>query len=109
MNEILSRCLPRIEFDSYEDFYENYRCNMPDDFNFAYDVVDEWAKLQPEKLALLWTDDTEQMKSFSFADIKRLSDKAANALLGMGIVKGDVVKLIFKTTSRRLGANVRAF
>jgi len=96
MNEILSRYLPRIEFDSYEDFYENYRCNMPDDFNFAYDVVDEWAKLQPQKLALLWTDDTEEMKSFTFADMKRLSDKAANALLSLGIKKGDVVKLILK-------------
>jgi len=69
---------------------------MPDDFNFAYDVVDEWAKLQPQKLALLWTDDTEEMKSFSFADIKRLSDKAANALVSLGIKKGDVVKLILK-------------
>jgi len=96
MNEILSRYLPRIDFDSYEDFYENYRCNVPDNFNFAYDVVDEWAKLQPEKLALLWTDDTEEMKSFTFADVKRLSDKAANALLSLGIKKSDVVKLILK-------------
>jgi acetyl-CoA synthetase len=96
MNEILSRYLPRIEFDSYDDFYENYRCNVPDDFNFAYNVVDEWAKLQPEKLALLWTDDTDVVKSYSFAEIKRLSGKAANALLSLGIKKGDVVKLILK-------------
>ena len=96
MNEILSRYCPRIDFESYEDFFENYRCNVPDDFNFAYDVVDEWAKLQPEKPALLWTDDTQAIKSFTFADIKRLSDKAANALLSLGIKKGDVVKLILK-------------
>jgi acetyl-CoA synthetase len=96
MNEILSKFLPRVEFESYEDFYENYRCNVPDNFNFAYDVVDEWAKLQSEKLALLWTDDTQAMKSFTFADIKRLSDKAANALLALGVKKGDVVKLILK-------------
>jgi acetyl-CoA synthetase len=96
MDEILSRYCPRIEFESYEDFYENYRCNVPDDFNFAYDVVDEWAKLQPDKLALLWTDDTQEMKSFTFADIRRLSDKAANALLSLGVKKGDVVMLILK-------------
>jgi acetyl-CoA synthetase len=96
MNEILSRYLPRIDFDSYEDFYENYKCNVPSDFNFAYDVVDEWARLQPEKLALLWTDDSEVMKSFTFADMKRLSCKAANALLALGVKKGDVVKLILK-------------
>jgi len=96
MNEILSRFLPRVEFDSYEDFFENYKCNVPGDFNFAYDVVDEWARLQPEKPALLWTDDTLEVKSFSFADIKRLSDKAANALVSLGVKKGDVVKLILK-------------
>jgi acetyl-CoA synthetase len=96
MNEILSRYCPRVEFESYDDFYENYRCNVPDNFNFAYDVVDEWAKIQPEKLALYWTDDTKAIKSFTFADIKRLSDKAANALLSLGVKKGDVVKLILK-------------
>ncbi|MCL2765768.1 MAG: AMP-binding protein [Treponema sp.] len=96
MNEILSRYLPQIEFDSYEDFYANYKCNCPLDFNFAYDVADEWARLQPEKLALLWTDDTQEMKAFTFSEIKRLSDKAANALLALGIKKGDVVKLILK-------------
>jgi acetyl-CoA synthetase len=69
---------------------------VPEDFNFAYDVVDEWAKLKPEKLALLWTDDTETMRSFTFAEVKRLSDKVANALLSLGLRKGDVVMLILK-------------
>ena len=96
MNEILSRYCPKIDFESYEDFYANYRCNVPQNFNFAYDVVDEWAKLQPEKLALLWTDDTETIKPFTFSEIKRLSDKASEALLALGVKKGDVVMLILK-------------
>ncbi|MDR2730063.1 MAG: AMP-binding protein [Treponema sp.] len=96
MNEILSRYCPRIEFENYEDFYENYRCKVPDDFNFAYDVVDEWARLQPEKTALLWTDDTRVMKSYTFTEIRRLSGKYANALTALGIKKGDFVMLILK-------------
>jgi acetyl-CoA synthetase len=96
MDEILSHYCPRIDFESYEDFSENYRCNVPENFNFAYDVADKWAELQPEKTALLWTDDTKAVKTFTFADIKRLSDKAANTLLGLGVKKGDVVKLILK-------------
>jgi len=96
MNEILSRYCPKIEFDSYDDFYANYRCNAPEDFNFAYDVADQWAYFQPEKKALVWTDDSEEIKIFSFADIKKLSDKAANALTAMGVKKGDVVMLILK-------------
>ncbi|MCL2243068.1 MAG: AMP-binding protein [Treponema sp.] len=96
MNEILSRFCPRIDFDSYEDFFENYKCNAPEDFNFAYDVADAWAELQPEKKALIRTDDTNSVKSHSFAEIKRMSDKAANALLALGVTKGDVVMLILK-------------
>ncbi|MDR3147916.1 MAG: AMP-binding protein [Treponema sp.] len=96
MNEILSRYCPRVEFDSYEDFYANYRCEVPENFNFAYDVVDEWARLQPDKLALLWTNDQGELRSYSFADMKRRSDKAANMLLAQGIAKGDVVMLILK-------------
>ncbi|MDR0669037.1 MAG: AMP-binding protein [Treponema sp.] len=96
MNEILSRYCPRTEFDSYEDFYANYRCEVPENFNFAYDVVDEWARIQPDKCALLWTNDQGELRSYSFADMKRLSDKAANMLLARGIAKGDVVMLILK-------------
>ncbi|MDR0410967.1 MAG: AMP-binding protein [Treponema sp.] len=96
MNEILSRFCPRIEFDSYEDFFENYQCITPHNFNFAYDVVDEWARIQPQKTALVWTNDAGEIKTFTFADVKRQSDKAANALLSMGIRKGDAVLLILK-------------
>ena len=96
MNDILSRFCPRTEFDSYEDFFENYRCIVPADFNFAYDVVDQWAKIAPDKCALLWTNDEGAMQSYSFSDIKKLSDKAAHVFKSQGIKKGDVVMLILK-------------
>jgi acetyl-CoA synthetase len=96
MSELLKRYCPRIEFDSYEDLKQNYRCNVPDNFNFAYDIVDEWAKVQPRKLALVWTDDSGDMKRFTFTDIKALSDRAANVFLSHGIKKGDVVMLILR-------------
>ncbi|MCL1815871.1 MAG: AMP-binding protein [Treponema sp.] len=96
MNEILSRFLPRIDFEDYEDFFENYRCEAPENFNFAYDVVDEWARFDPGKPALLWTNDEGVIKQYNFGGMKRLSDKAANVLLSLGIAKGDVVMLILK-------------
>lgn len=45
---ILSNYLPRIDFNSYEDFKENYKVNVPDNFNFGFDCVDVWAE-NPEK------------------------------------------------------------
>lgn len=83
-------------FDTYEDFFENYTVRIPERFNFAYDIVDEWAKLAPDKLAMVWCNDHGQEKMLTFADMKRLSDKAANVFQSMGISKGDAVMLILK-------------
>ncbi|MBQ6568804.1 MAG: AMP-binding protein [Clostridia bacterium] len=96
MDTIIKRYLPRTEFESYEDFKENFTIEYPDDFIFAYDCVDEWARLEPEKPALVWTNDAGDIKRFTFSDIKRYSDKVANVFRSNGINKGDVVMLILK-------------
>ena len=40
---MLEKFLRQTEFSSMADFNENYKVNVPECFNFAYDVVDEWA------------------------------------------------------------------
>lgn len=93
---LLSKFLPRIEFDSYEDFKKNYKVEVPESFNFAYDVVDEYARLVPEKQALIHVDENENITRYTFADIKRLSDKSANTLRALGVEKGDSVMMMMK-------------
>jgi len=93
---MLERFLERTEFESYEDFIENYRLKIPTNFNFGYDVIDEWAKEDPDKLALVWCNDHGQEKRFTFRDVKQQSDKIANMLKEKGIKKGDMVLLILK-------------
>lgn len=75
---LLDRFLPRIEFDSYEDFKANYKVNVPENFNFGFDIVDAWADSEPEKKALVWCDDHGGEKVFTFTDMKKLSNRAAN-------------------------------
>ena len=75
---LLDRYLPRIEFDSYEDFKKNYTVVYPDDFNFGFDIVDEWAKQDENKKALVWCNDHGEEKTFTFKDISLLSNRAAN-------------------------------
>ena len=99
MADLLQRFLPRTEFSSYEDFYDNYAVNYPDDFNFGFDVVDAWAELEPDKLALWWIDDCGGEIKYTFDDIKRLSNKAANFFTRIGIGKGDFVMLLLKQRS----------
>ncbi len=93
---MLEKFLPRETFVSYEDFKENYRVIIPENFNFAYDVIDEWAIEKPDKTAMVWCNDEGDEKIFTFRDMKLLSDKAANLFKSSGINKGDVVMLILK-------------
>lgn len=83
-------------FTSYEDFVQNFKINVPDNFNFAYDVVDELAKLWPNKTALVWCDDNGGEEFFTFEQIKRYADKTANFFRSLGINKGDRVMLILR-------------
>jgi len=96
MNEIIKRFCPRFEFTSYEDMKENFTITVPETFNFGYDVVDAWADLEPEKLALVWTNDAGDMQSFTFQDVKEQSSRAANFFKAQGIKKGDTVLLILR-------------
>ncbi|MDR1699282.1 MAG: AMP-binding protein, partial [Prevotellaceae bacterium] len=93
---MLEKYLTKVDFDSYEDFKENLQINVPENFNFAYDVVDVWAEKEPDKRAICWTNDKGAHRDFSFADIKKYSDRAASYFQSIGIGKGDKVMLILK-------------
>ncbi|MBQ3912790.1 MAG: AMP-binding protein [Lachnospiraceae bacterium] len=93
---MLEKFLPRTEFDSYEDFKANYKVTIPENFNFGWDIVDGWAKEKPENRALVWCDDNGEERVFTFADMSRLSNKAANYFKTLGIHKGSVVMMILR-------------
>ncbi len=93
---LLDKLVEQIEFDRYEDFKKNYKLNIPKGFNFGYDIVDAWAQIDQNKPALVWCDDDGNEKRFSFGDVKRMSDKAANMFAAKGIGKGDMVLLMLK-------------
>ncbi len=93
---LLDRYLPRIEFDSYEDFRDNYRVNVPENFNFGWDIVDEWAKQEPEKKALLWLSHEKEERTFTFTEISKLSNQTCHYFKSLGLKKGDVVLLILR-------------
>ena len=52
---MIERFLSQTQFSSEEDYRQHLHFLIPENFNFAYDVMDEWAKEKPFKVALLWT------------------------------------------------------
>ena len=86
----------RTDFTSQEDFEQNYCLNIPPRFNFAYDIVDEYARISPDKRAMIWTNVAGEEKQFTFADMSRKSNQVANYFRSLGLKKGDPVMLVLK-------------
>ncbi|MBO4268820.1 MAG: AMP-binding protein, partial [Bacteroidaceae bacterium] len=93
---MLEKYLQKVEFDSLEDFQKNFEIKVPENFNFGYDVVDGWAASDPDKPALLWTNDQGEEYRYTFADMKRMSDRVASFYLSLGIGRGDTVMMMLK-------------
>ena len=88
---LVRRFLDRTEYVDYEDFRQNCKIKVPEKFNFAYDVIDEYARLTPEKRAILWCNDHGEEKVITFKQLSDMSKQLANVLKNHGINKGDIV------------------
>ena len=86
----------RTDFTSQEDFEKNYTLNIPEQFNFAYDIVDEYARISPEKPAMVWTNVEGEEHRFTFRDMSEKSNQVANYFRSLGLKKGDPVMLVMK-------------
>ena len=93
---MLERFVKQTHFTSQEDFIKNFRIEVPENFNFGYDVVDAWAAEDPDKEAILWTNDKGECIHFSYADLKKYTDQTASYFQSLGIGLGDKVMLILK-------------
>ena len=93
---MLERFVEQTHFTSQEDFIANFKVKVPENFNFGYDVVDAWAAEQPDKNALLWTNDKGAHIQFTYADLKKYTDMTASYFQSLGIGHGDKVMLILK-------------
>ena len=79
---MLERFIDKTTFESQEDFIKNFKIKVPENFNFGYDVVDAWAEEEPDKKALCWTNDHGEHIDFTFADLKRYTDRFLFPILG---------------------------
>ena len=93
---MIERFLKQTRFTSEEDYKQHLKFIIPENFNFAYDVIDAWAEETPDKLALLWTSERGEELRFTFKDLKEQTDQAAAYLQSLGIGHGDKVMLILK-------------
>ena len=99
-----------LTYQTIDDYYKNYvketynaagqletfEINVPENFNFAYDIVDVYADIDPFRPALMWTDEAGRERAFTFGELSQLSTMAANLFASRGITRGDKVMLVLK-------------
>ena len=62
---LIEKFVNKTEFSSYDDFFNNFKLNVPANFNFTYDVMDVLAAETPDALAMLWIDDRGGRRRYS--------------------------------------------
>lgn len=96
MDYIVAKYLDRDRFESQADFIENFHIHVPERFNFAYDVIDARAEAEPDRRAMIWTDDKGNERTYTFGELKELTDRTAAFFASLGIGRGDMVMLILR-------------
>lgn len=89
-----SPALPRHNMQNYDETYRNFRIEVPEYFNFGFDVVDAWSRKDRNKLAMVWTNQEGAEKFFTFRDISQRSNEIVNMLIKHKISKGDRVLIM---------------
>lgn len=82
---MVEKFLEQTTFTSQEDFIKNLKIKIPENFNFGYDIVDAWAAEEPDKKALLWTNDKGEHIQYTYADLKKYTDMTASYFQSLGI------------------------
>ena len=93
---MIERFLKQTRFTSEEDYKENLHFIIPENFNFAYDVMDEWARIEPDKVCLLWASERGEEVRTTYRQFKEQTDRTAAYLMSLGITRGNKVMLILK-------------
>ncbi len=83
-------------FDSYADYRKNAIPRIPENFNFAYDVIDELARTAPERIAIIWQNEDGDKKTITFSQLSQMSNAVANYLSSRGVKAGDTVLLFMR-------------
>lgn len=93
---MIERFLTQTKFTSEDDYAKHLHFIFPENFNFAYDVMDAWAEEKPDKVALLWTSERGEEVSTTYREFKEQTDRTAAYFMQLGIKHGDKVMLILK-------------
>ncbi|MBO6758253.1 MAG: acyl-CoA synthetase [Roseibium sp.] len=98
--------LPDVE--SYDDLVGRFRWSVPDHFNMGVAVCDAWADKDPDREALVYAEEDGAATSYSYGELRRLSNQLANLLKSRGIGPGDRIGVLLPQRLETAFAHIAA-
>lgn len=94
--------------ETYDEVYNAFEWNIPERYNIANDVCDQWAD-DAGRIALIYEDAQKKVHTYTFGDIRRYANQFANTLLTKGLRRGDRVMLLLAQDPECAIAHVACF
>jgi len=98
--------LPRL--DSYQAVCREFAWRIPARYNIGIDLCDKWAGA-PDRLALIHERRDGSVQRYTFSELKRLSDQAANLFASRGVRAGDRIGILLPQEPETAIAHVAAY
>lgn len=95
--------------DRYEDLYRDFAWEIPEDFNIGRAVSDEWAARTPDRVCLEHFSPDGNHLSMTYRELADRSASLANALVSLGVTKGDRVALLLPQSFETVIAHVAIY
>ncbi|MBI3371282.1 MAG: AMP-binding protein [Betaproteobacteria bacterium] len=79
--------------DRYEQLYREFRWQVPARFNLGWNCCGQWAA-DRTRFALYWEDESGEARAYTFSDIQQAANRLSNALIALGVTRGERVAIL---------------
>ncbi|MEQ1804473.1 MAG: AMP-binding protein [Burkholderiaceae bacterium] len=80
--------------DVYSHLHAGFRWHVPQDFNIAEVCSARWARETPDAVAIHYEHEDGRAGRFTFADLQNSANRLANALVKLGVQRGDRIAIV---------------
>ena len=94
---------------TYHHIYNNFKWNIPDNYNIGYDICEKWANKTPNRPAIIDLLSSGKTNSTSFRTLNQKANKVSNYLKCFGIKKGDRVGILLPQSLECIVSHIAVF
>jgi len=101
--------MPQTPEDRYADIHSSFRWHVPERFNIAQVCSARWARETPTAVAIHCEHENGGAVSRTYAELQAEANRLSNALVKLGVQRGDRVAIVMPQRFETAAANMAAF